>query len=181
MLPRLINGLMRGVKMVAMPDERREAFFNELLQAHTRAIAAAKQTAAARRPTNLRMRSDGRIQFVPVAPPSESVRIDPPTVEARSVRLGELRRGDTLEVDTTGDGRFRSFRLAWISPAQRVFVLSRFPEGAMSVDRAQLAAMFDGGRARLAEGGSALDKAIESVATASGALAPAEIAQPADA
>lgn len=179
MLPRLINGLMRGVKMVAMPDERREAFFNELLQAHTRAIAAAKQTAAARRPTNLRMRSDGRIQFVPVAPPSESVRIDPPTVEARSIRLGELRRGDTLEVDTTGDGRFRSFRLAWISPAQRVFVLSRFPEGAMSVDRAQLASMFDGGRARLAEGGSALDKAIESVATASGALAHAEIAQPA--
>ena len=181
MLPRLINGLMRGVKMAAMPDERREAFFDELLQAHTRAIAAAKQTAAGRRPTNLKMRSDGRIQFVPVAPPSESVRIEPPTVEARSIHLGELRRGDTLEVDTSGDGHFRSFRLAWISPAQRVFVLSRFPEGAMSVDRAQLAAMFDGGRARLAEGGSALDKAIESVAAASGVVGSAELEQPAQA
>lgn len=172
LLPRLINGLMRGVRFVSMPDERREAFFNDLLQAHTRAIEAAKQSvAAARRPTNLRMRPDGRIQFVPVAPPSEAVRIDPPTVEARSIRLGELRRGDSIEVDANGDGQFRSYRLAWISPAQRVFVLSRFPEGATSLDRAQLAAMFDGGRARFADSGSALDKAIEAVAAASGAVA----------
>lgn len=174
LLPRLINGLMRGVRFVSMPDERREAFFNDLLQAHTRAIEAAKQSvAAARRPTNLRMRPDGRIQFVPVAPPSEAVRIDPPTVEARSIRLGELRRGDSIEVDANGDGQFRSYRLAWISPAQRVFVLSRFPEGATSLDRAQLAAMFDGGRARFADSGSALDKAIEAVAAASGAVAGA--------
>ena len=171
LLPRLINGLMRGVRLVQMPDERREAFFNELLQAHTRAIEAAKQSVgAARRPTNLRMRPDGRIQFVPVAPPSEAVRIDPPTVEARSIRLGELRRGDSIEVDANGDGQFRAYRLAWISPAQRVFVLSRFPEGATSLDRAQLAALFDGGRARFTESGSALDKAIEAVAAASGAV-----------
>ncbi|HWS74085.1 MAG TPA: DUF1631 family protein, partial [Quisquiliibacterium sp.] len=65
LLPRLINGLMRGVRMVSMPDERREVFFNDLLQAHTRAIEAAKKSAAAvRRPTNLRMHTDGRIQFV---------------------------------------------------------------------------------------------------------------------
>lgn len=176
LLPRLINGLMRGVRLVSMPDERREAFFNDLLQAHTRAIEAAKQSvAAARRPTNLRMRPDGRIQFVPVAPPSEAVRIDPPTVEARSIRLGELRRGDSIEVDANGDGQFRPYRLAWISPAQRVFVLSRFPEGATSIDRAQLAAMFDGGRARFADSGSALDKAIEAVAAASGAVAGAAL------
>jgi hypothetical protein len=174
LLPRLINGLMRGVRLVSMPDERREAFFNDLLQAHTRAIEAAKQSvAAARRPTNLRMRPDGRIQFVPVAPPSEAVRIDPPTVEARSIRLAELRRGDSIEVDANGDGQFRSYRLAWISPAQKIFVLSRFPEGATSLDRAQLAAMFDGGRARFADSGSALDKAIEAVAAASGAVAGA--------
>jgi hypothetical protein len=116
------------------------------------------------------MHADGRIQFVPVAPPSEAVRIDPPTVEARSVRLGDLRRGDSIEIDANGDGQFRAYRLAWISPAQRVFVLSRFPEGATSMDRAQLAAMFDGGRARFADSGSSLDKAIESVAAASGAV-----------
>jgi hypothetical protein len=171
LLPKLINGLMRGVRLVSMPDERREAFFDDLLQAHTRAIEAAKlSAAAARKPTNLRMRPDGRIQFVPVAPPSEAVRIDPPTVEARSVRLGELRRGDSIEIDASGDGQFRTYRLAWISPAQRVYVLSRHPEGATSLDRAQLAAMFDNGRARYADNGSALDKAIESVAAASGSV-----------
>jgi len=111
------------------------------------------------------MRSDGRIQFTPVLPPSEPVRVDPPTVEARSVMLGDLRRGDALEVDSDGSGTFRVFKLAWISPAQRLYVLSRFPEGAVSVDRAQLAAMFDAGRARLAERFSALDRAIESIAS----------------
>lgn len=172
LLPRLINGLMRGARMVSMPDGQREAFFDQLLQAHTRAIGAAKQAATTQRaPGNLRMHADGRIQFVPVDAPSEAMRLDPPTVEARSIRLGELRRGDSIEADLAGDGQFRSFRLAWISPAQRIFVLSRFPEGATSMDRAQLAALFDSGRARFAESASALDKAIESIAAASGTVA----------
>ncbi len=165
LLPRLINGLMRGIRLVAMPDERREVFFNDLLQAHTRAIEAAKHAgASARRPANLRMRTDGRIQFVPVAPPAEAERLDPPTIEARSVRISELRRGDALEVDVHGDGVFLNYRLAWVSPAQRMFVISRFPEGALSIDRGQLAALFDSGRARVPEGASPLDEAIESAA-----------------
>jgi hypothetical protein len=168
LLPKMINGLMRGVRMVAMPDDQREAFFDALLKAHTGAIGAAKQTAAAaaaRKPSNLRMRSDGKIHFAPVAPPSEPVRTDPPTVEARSLMLGELSRGDSIEVDPAGTGDFQAYRLAWISPAQRLYVLSRYPEGALSLDRGQLAALFDSGRARIREAGSPLDKAIESIAT----------------
>lgn len=172
MLPRLINGLMCGARMVSMPDERREAFFDELLQAHTRAIESAKfAVAAARAQTNLRMHPDGRIQFVPSAQAPAPVSPDPPLVEARSVRLAELRRGDSIELDVDGGGEFLTYRLAWISPAQRIYVLSRHPEGATSLDRAQLAAMFDGGRARYADSGSALDKAIESVAAAPDAIA----------
>ncbi len=177
LLPKLINGLMRGVRLVSMPETSRGAFFDALLKAHTAAIDAAKQTAAvaaSRKPSNLRMRADGKIQFAPVVPAAETVRVDPPCVEARSVMLGELNRGDSIEVDTSGGGEYLAFRLAWISPAQRIFVLSRYPEGAMSLDRAQLAEMFDAGRARVVETGSMLDRALESMA---GSSAPAGLAQ----
>ena len=171
LLPKLINGLMRGVRMVSMPDAEREAFFDALLKAHTSAIGAAKQAAAAaaeRKPSNLRMRQDGKVHFVPVVPPSEPVRTDPPTIEARSIYLSELKRGDSVEVDTGDTGEFLAYRLAWVSPAQRVFVLSRHPEGALSLDRGQLAALFDSGRARLLQAESALDKAIESISVGAG-------------
>lgn len=180
MLPKLIGGLMRGAKMVAMPDNLREAFFNDLLQAHTRAIEAAKQPGSSSRgQTNLRMRSDGRIQFTPVIAPPDAARVDTQAFEVSSPALAELRRGDTIEIDTAGDGEFDVFKLAWISPAQRLYILSRFPEGAMQVERDQLAAMFDAGRARLAERGSALDRAIESVSSEpTSAAAPKGKARP---
>ncbi len=166
LLPKLINGLMRGVRMVSMPDARREEFFDALLKSHTNAIGAAKEAAAAaaeRKPSNLKMRPDGKIQFAPVAPPSEPVRTDPPTIEARSIYLGELKRGDSIEVDLDDTGEFQAYRLAWVSPAHRLYVLSRHPEGALSLDRSQLAALFDGGRARILQIESTLDRAIESI------------------
>lgn len=168
LLPRMISGMAAGLRIVGMPEDARQAFTNELLAAHTAAIGAAKASAAAaasaaRRETNLKMRSDGRIQFSPMLPPSEPQRVEPPTVEAQSIMLGELRRGDSIEVDATGSGEFLSYRLAWISPAHKLYVLSRYPEGAMAMDRAQLAALFDTDRARLLEQHSSVDRAIESI------------------
>lgn len=164
LLPRLINGLMRGVRMVGVPDAERTAFFDSLLKAHTRAIDAAKQTAAAaRKPSNLRMQADGSIRFAPLVQAAAPAPAAPPPVEAQTVRLGELMRGDAIEVDADGDGNFRAFKLAWISPAQRLFVLSRYPEGAMSLERAALAALFDDGRARIVQAVPTLDQAIESI------------------
>ncbi len=169
LLPRMISGMTTGLRIVSMPDAEREAFINDLLASHTAAIGAAKASAAAaataaRRETNLRMRADGRIQFSPVLPPSDPVRVDPPTVEARSILLGELKRGDSLEIDATGSGEFLTYRLAWISPAHKLYVLSRYPQGAMAMDRAQLAALFDTTRARLLQNLSSVDRAIESIA-----------------
>ncbi len=168
LLPRMIGGMATGLRIVAMPEDERQAFINELLAAHTAAIGAAKASAAAaasaaRRESNLRMRADGRIQFSPVLPPSEPQRVDPPTVEARSILLGELKRGASLEVDATGRGEFLTYRLAWISPAHKLYVLSRYPQGAMAMDRAQLAALFDTNRARVLEHHSSVDQAIESI------------------
>ena len=168
LLPRMIGGMATGLRIVAMPEAERQAFINELLAAHTAAIGAAKASAAAaasaaRRESNLRMRADGRIQFSPVLPPSEPQRVDPPTVEARSILLGELKRGASLEVDTVGSGEFLTYRLSWISPAHKLYVLSRYPQGAVAMDRAQLAALFDTNRARVLEQHSSVDRAIESI------------------
>lgn len=169
LLPKLIKGLMTGVRMIAMPDDRRQAFFDELLKTHTRLIETAKQTAAAaaaRKPSNLRMRPDGKIQFTPIV---QAVRAVPQTtdtpipIEQRSA-LPDLRRGDFIEVDD-GKGEFLAFKLSWVSPAHKLYVLSRFPDEARSLERAQLAAMFQAGRARVVEGGSTLEKAIESIAS----------------
>lgn len=184
LLPRMIGGMATGLRIVAMPEADRQAFINELLAAHTAAIGAAKASAAAaasaaRRESNLRMRADGRIQFSPVLPPSEPQRVDPPTVEARSILLGELKRGASLEVDTIGSGEFLTYRLAWISPAHKLYVLSRYPQGAIAMDRAQLAALFDTNRARVLEQHSSVDRAIESIG--SEPEAPPERAQDAEA
>lgn len=174
LLPRLINGLMRGVRLVGMPDERREGFFNELLMAHTRAIEAAKQAAAAaRKPSNLRMRPDGKIQFTPITAAVEAPRVEPPPAEARTVRLSDLKRGDTIELEL-GDGQFSAFKLSWVSPAQRLYVLSRYPNEARSLERARLASLFDEGRARVALPKSALEQAIRSVAPEAAAEAAPE-------
>jgi len=170
LLPKLINGLMRGVRLASMPDASRQAFFDALLKAHTAAIDAAKHSAAAaaaRKPSNLRMRADGKIQFAPVVPPSEPARVEPAMVESRTVLLGELRRGAAIEVDETGSGEFVAFKLSWISPAQQLYVLSRFPDRAMSLGRGKLAELFDTGRARIVEASSMLDRAIESIGVAS--------------
>ena len=165
MLPKLIGAVMRGVRQLSVPEEVRERFFNELLQAHTRSIAAAKQaaaTAAARRPTNVAMRSDGRIQFKRVNPPVAEQSVVERQAQCQSVRLETLKRGAAIEL-LAADGQWRSFKLSWVSPQQRLYVLSRFPDEARSLDRTQLAELFDCNEARLGESRSSVDQAIDSI------------------
>ncbi len=167
MLPKLINGLMRGVRLAAMPDEDRKAFFDELLKSHTRVIDGAKQlkqSGAGRKPTNLRMQSDGRLQFTPIVKaPATALALDRDRGTHSSTVAG-LRRGDSIEISSGEAGaEFLAFKLSWISPAQQVYIISRFPDTARSLTREQLCALFDDGRARLAEAASSVDKAIESL------------------
>ncbi len=173
LLPRLINGLIRGLKLAAMPDQPRELFFNELLRMHTRAIEAAKQAhaqkvAASRAVSRIRMRADGTIQYT--APRTETMvpgaatrSGDSPTVTARGP-LADLQRGDRIEIDE-GDETL-GFKLAWISPTQKLYILSRFPDDARSLDAQAFAALFSAGRARLVERRSAVDRAIDMAGSA---------------
>ncbi len=77
-------------------------------------------------------------------------------------RLDALQRGDLIELDENGARRV--FRLAWIGPTRKLFVLTRYPDAGRSFTRGELAHLFEAGYARLATAGSALDRAIEAVA-----------------
>ena len=175
LLPRLITGLMRGLKMIEMPDAPREVFFNELLRVHTKAIEAAKQshpqrTAGMRAVSRIRMRSDGSIQYTPPRQGEEVVRPlpapaadEPSTLGARAMLAADVQRGDRIEVDE--EGETKRFKLAWISPSQKLYILSRFPDEARSLNSAQFAALFESGKARVVERRSTVDRAIDMIAT----------------
>jgi Protein of unknown function (DUF1631) len=182
LLPKLITGLMRGLKMIEMPDEPRNEFFNELLRIHTKAIEAAKhshpqRTAGMRAVSRIRMRSDGSILYTPprtddeTRTAAEPVSVDEPsTLGARAMLAADVRRGDRIEVDE--EGETKRFKLAWISPSQKLYILSRFPDEARSLDSAQFAALFESGKARVVERRSTVDHAIDMIATSPKARAP---------
>jgi hypothetical protein len=65
-----------------------------------------------------------------------------------------------------------AYKLSWVSPAQQVFVISRFPDAARSIARDRLCALFEHGRARLPEATSSVDRAIESIGPESRLSAP---------
>lgn len=180
LLPKLINGLMRGVRLASMPEEARKAFFDELLKAHTRVIDGAKQlrlSGAGRKPSNLRMHSDGRIQFTPIVKAQATSLAREPAAETRGAAIAGLRRGDAIEIASDEAGtQFLAYKLSWVSPAQQVFVISRFPDAARSIARDQLIALFESGRARLPEAASSVDKAIESIGPESRLRSPRKTA-----
>ncbi|MFA7504025.1 MAG: DUF1631 family protein [Burkholderiaceae bacterium] len=161
MLPHLINGLLKGLQVVSPPDEERELFFNELLAWHTQAIADAKKAGEAGRSrarAPMRLREDGSVEFRRpdnvVLPAAETVVVE------RSV-VDELERGCLLDFDD--GGQTLRVKLAWISPSRKLFALSRYPDFARSLSRAEFAALFDERRVRVATEHSPLDRAIESV------------------
>src|SRR5690606_1885407 len=66
LLPRLIQGLMKGLGAVGIGQAERERFFNELLQWHARAIQDAKLNVGRPRPAApgaVQMTPDGTVRF----------------------------------------------------------------------------------------------------------------------
>ena len=165
LLPKMINGLLRGLRPVAFEKEARETFFNELLRWHTKAIERAKQSHDGPRErvrTSVRLRSDGTVQFrsLDAAPKV------PETVIVEQSAVDELVRGSQIEI-VEGDGAVQRVKVAWVSPSRKLYALTRYPDFARSIPRAELAAMFDAGLARMANLTPAVDRAIESVVSGS--------------
>ena len=179
-LPALIRGLNHGLEQVEIPADERAAFFDELLRAHTLEIAAAKKRATATATATVatashavRLAADGTVRFVPRTPEVDAA----PRPSASDELLATLQRGQRIEVD--GDAGARVFKLAWISPARKLFILTRHPDESLTLQGGEFAFMLQRGQARQAEADSALDRAIGSVTGDDGA--PAIVARAADA
>lgn len=168
-LPRMIRSLAQGVASVPMPSPERERFFDELLEAHTRQIASAKRrmnSPDAPRAVNagLRLDSDGRVRF-PARPRSAPADDSPATVSAAEAALEGLGRGRRIEILETG-GRWTAYKLGWVSPARRLFVLTRHPDAATTLAGADLAAMLAADRARVLDDAPASERALAAVRAA---------------
>ncbi len=167
LLPRLITSLVEGARSVEMPDAAREAFLQELLTAHGGVIDQAKRWQVGQpdpRSTTMRLRSDGSVRFN--RPPRDSV-TDPVTVAAGESVLGQFERGDHIEL-SNDTGEPAIYKLAWISPARKLFILSRYPKDTLSLSAAQLASLVFNERARLLDGPQAVDDAIGVLAREAG-------------
>jgi hypothetical protein len=167
-LPTLIRGLKDGLARSEIPEEARVAFFDELLRAHTLEIAAAKKRAQAPLPPRpaaaassgavaVRMQPDGTVRFEPRPDESEGA----PTVSASDQVLSALRRGQRIEI--SDDDGARVFKLAWISPARKLFILTRQPEESLTIQGSEFAFMIQRGQARIVGDDSTLDRAIGAV------------------
>jgi hypothetical protein len=189
-LPNLIRGMKGGLARVEIPESERIAFFDELQRAHTLEIAAAKrrsQSAPAPAPAaapaagtsvSVRMKRDGTVRFEPRTEELEGA----PTVSASDQVLSAIRRGRRIEIED--DAGARVFKLAWISPARKLFILTRQPEESLTLQGAEFAFMLQRGQARIAPDDSTFDRAIGSVTggepAASGAGLGDRAAPPAD-
>lgn len=192
MLPRLISGVMRGLKRTEIPEATREAFFADLLRTHTAAIQAAKalprSAAAARAPAAPVPAAAGAApapatsrQASRSAAVGAHVLAGPDTLtRAETVIREPAASEDTVARETGADaglagltrgdvielddsGEPKRFKLAWVSPSRSLYVLTRFGDQARSLTREQLGELFARGLGRVVEGRSTLDHAIASL------------------
>jgi hypothetical protein len=165
-LPGLIRGVNKGLDLIEFEPQARTAFFDALMKTHTREINAAKQRASHSEPDPVQMSitisTDGTIRFVPNETAQSAVL---PENDQIDELLGGLKRGNRIEV--AGEGEPRLFKLAWVSPARTLFILSRHPDDSMTLQGSELASMLHRGLARVRSDESALDRAITSVASES--------------
>jgi hypothetical protein len=161
-LPRLIRDLNNGLDLIEFEPQLRTEFFEALMKEHTREIDSAKQRATRGEPdpiqVSISISHDGSVRYVSKEHPKSAVL---PENDEIDVLLGDLKRGNRIEV--AGEGDARVFKLAWVSPARTLFILSRHPDDSMTLQGSELATMLGRGLARVVSDESALDLAITSL------------------
>lgn len=184
LLPQLITGIIKGLGTVDCPASERETFFNDLLKIHTKAIDSAKQVALTPRPMHIvvdptaavtkrviTMSQSGQVTFTPVAQSPENSAYHAPTLSLNDAGIEAMFRGARLDiVEESGD--VQRYKLAWISPSKKLYLLSRYPHEPLSLSRNDFASWIESGKARLASDDSIVGKAIDSAANGS-SLRPA--------
>jgi len=156
MLPKLVRGLMRGVIAQGIAEQSRQAFFNQLMKAHTEAIAAAKASVVEVPSQPLPSQS----MVAPVLKPVPLIAVG----DAFERTVVELAKGAMLEFSDQ-EGRDR-YKLTWVSP-KKTFYLFTNGVAMRQMSAAALAALFRQGLAVLCDGtGPVVDRAIDAMAAA---------------
>ena len=159
LLPKLIRALAEGARAVDVPPEERSTFMQELLEAHAKVIEAAKQWQSGQpdpRPMTVRLRSDGSVRF---ARNRRERKREAETISVGDTALSAFERGDRIEL--IGENGVSSiYKLAWISPARKLFILSRYPKETLTFNAADFAALVSCAKARIVEGTATVDQAI---------------------
>ncbi|HSD53201.1 MAG TPA: DUF1631 family protein [Burkholderiales bacterium] len=154
MLPTLMKSLLRGMNAIEMPPEARHAFFNQLMQAHTATINAAKAQAKTQTPGA----TDAAPAVAEVEPPD-----DPATGPVTNSGMDDdywvhtamaLERGAVLEFDE-GAATVRS-KLSWVSPKQTILLFTASGSAARQLAPKILAGLLRDNKARIVEGAEAL-------------------------
>jgi hypothetical protein len=169
-LPGLILGLNKGLDLIEFDPQARSEFFDALMKTHTHEINSAKQRATQGESdpvqVSISVSPEGIVRFVPKEPQSSTVL---PENDQIDELLAGLKRGNRIEVAT--DGESRLFKLAWVSPARTLFILSRHPDDSMTLQGSELASMLHRGFARVLSDESPLDRAISALTAESVAAA----------
>jgi hypothetical protein len=151
MLPKLVPALNRGMKAVDVPADAQRAFLDELMQAHTELLQAARSK---RPPPPPPARPAAP---APSAPPTAPETLAAPELAADST-LG-LERGAVVEF-TDVEPPVRA-KLAWISPKRTVYLFTARGAKARHISPSELAGALREGRARrFADGGTVIDRAL---------------------
>jgi hypothetical protein len=167
LLPDLMRGLLAGMNAVAMPAETRQAFFNQLMQAHTEAVHEAKNTGRAAEPEEP---SDAAASSPSESPETAAEPDERPASTGDGFDVGDLNlhavrtleRGAVLEFHTD-EGLVRS-KLTWISPKQTILLFTSGGTPARHYSPEALAAMLQSGSAQIIEARDALlDRAFDAL------------------
>ena len=168
-LPKMIAGLNHGLARLSASAGQHDAFFNELMKWHTKTIMSAKtrrkksEGEASDSSSNVSLGQDGKVQFETL---NEIESSDPDTLVQGSSLIDDLVKGQQMRLTEEGTEPI-VIKLAWISPARKLFALSRFPDFARSVSRADMLDMLESGRLVRVSTQGTIDRAIEAVGSSS--------------
>jgi hypothetical protein len=162
MLPTLMKSLARGMTSAHMPEDARQAFFNQLMGAHTAIVHAAKSQPAnaieAPLPEGGPAANDQSAQ--PLAESSRSTMVAPDDFCMHTVRA--MQRGAIVEFADRSETQ--RAKLTWISPRQTIYLFTSAAGGARSLAPEALAQALRSGAARaLDESVGLMDRVVAAV------------------
>jgi hypothetical protein len=152
MLPTLMRSLLRGMNAIEMPADARHGFFNQLMQAHTASINAAK--AQAKAPA---VPTAAEVARVEEAPADEPEPTEAPANEEDDYFVHTamaVERGAVVEF-LDGATAVRA-KLSWVSPKQTILLFTSSAAGARKLAPKAFAELLRQQKARVVEVSEAL-------------------------